>query len=568
MVQAFGHSYLAGAVGSADQTGRFDSLLCAALGIDFNNRRNHALSGSILSIEGRGAAGWCRVFYECKPTRTASPYTSVGGLKLFCYGINDLGFIGSTALVQMRAAWIQATRACISRARASAVKTTSDASIVFGAGFTPFATGEFTGPNFYTSTTSATGGTNLFTITLPADYKGEPVAICLLGVGGAVGGTVTWSGTAGVTGTTSTSDIMPAATLSRCPVVKRVTNLTSANAGQTIIGTVTQCDSGGSVWVDSWWLESLAPSVTLVCDINRLTAAGYAGYASWTGTEAQKDNDVAIANQMLRTMVHGEFDDAVKIVPIDEIVGKDAGKTSDGIHLNEVGASLATDAMLVALDEVGTPSIDRGSTATLNSPSERMGSLTRPRPSGNWFTTEFRQQATAAVPVAGTMWAYPFQVTAGTSRYVNFCCQVVATSGTGSAIRWGIYNDYQFRGYPQFLEFEATSGGAFAITTALGVKTSPNFTIPASATGMWVPDPGVYWIAFKFTTVLASQTFTTLAGPNMQMPQAGTTGAMLSASTHPVAYSLAGQGTTALPTIFPSGASLSDNAPYVGIKVN
>jgi lysophospholipase L1-like esterase len=555
LIQIFGHSYTAGAVGTAEQTGRFDALLSSALGTDYTNRRNHSLSGAILSIEGRGAGGWGRIFQELKPSR-GGPYTASGGMKLFCFGINDLGFIGSSVMVQMTAAYVQALRACISRARAATVRNTDHASITYGAGFTSSATTTFTGPNFRQCT--ITGGTATLTITLPSDYQGEPVGICMLGMPGVVGGTITWSGTAGVTGTTSTSNIMPSATLSRCPVLKRVTGLTAANAGQTIIGTVTALDAGGGMWFDSYWLESIAPPVVLVCDINRLTAAGYAGYASWTGTEAQKDNDVNVANQAVAVM-ESEFDGAVVIVPLDEIVGKAADKTFDGIHLNEVGAALAVDAMLLALDQVAPPSQARGQTATLNVPSSRLGAVIVPRLSANWYSADFRQYGTNYTAVSGDLWAIPFQINGATDRYINFCVEAIA-SVTGTSVRWGVYNDYQFGGYPKYLEFEATSAGAFVITTGAGIKVSTGFT--------WIPDPGLYWLAIKFGPVGVTHTFRTLAGPCPNMPSAGLTGLPLSATTYPMGWFLAGQGTTAFPAVFPTTAAIADNAPYLGIKLN
>lgn len=560
LVQIFGHSYTAGAVGTTDQTGRFDALLCSALGTDHTNRRNHSRSGCILSIEGRQKGGWCRIFYELKPSRTG-PYTASGGMKLFAFGVNDLGFLGTSVMAQMTAAYVHAMRACVSRARAATVMNTDHASIAYGAGFTSSATTTFTGPNFRqaTTTTAAT-----ITITIPADYQGEPIAICLLGQAGVVGGTVTWSGTAGVSGTTNTSNVMPSATLSRCPVLKRVTGLTAANAGQTIIGTVTALDAGGAVWFDSYWLESLSPPIVLVCDINRLTAAGYAGYASWTGTEAQKDADVMTANAAIAVML-SEFDDAVESVPLDEIVGKAADKTFDGIHLNEVGAALAVDAMLFSLDQILPPSIVRGQTATFNVPSPRLGAAIMPRVAANWYTTDMRQWGANYTAVSGDLFAIPFQVNGATDRYINFCVEAIA-SVTGTSVRWGIYNDAQYRGYPQFLEFEATSAGAFAITTGAGVKVNPSN--PTAGSFIWIPDPGLYWLAIKFGPVGVTHTFRTVAGPSLFMPKASTTGAPLSATTYPVGYFLAGQGTGVLSDLFPAGAALVDNCPYHGIKIN
>src|SRR5208282_5264362 len=71
---------------------------------------------------------------------------------------------------------------------------------------------------------------NSITITLPSDYNGEPVVTGFICNGGATGGTVTYTGTAGVTGTTYTGNVMLAASLNVAYLCRRITGLTAANA--------------------------------------------------------------------------------------------------------------------------------------------------------------------------------------------------------------------------------------------------------------------------------------------------------------------------------------------------
>lgn len=566
MAQLFGHSYIAGAVGTVDQTGRFDNLLLSALGTDYTNRRNHALSGSVLVLEGRRQGGWGRVFHEFQPLRGA-PFTASGGMKLLCYGINDMGVLGDTGpITQMRACYVHAMRAVVSRCRASSVWVPEAATtLTYGAGFTSQASGEFSGTTFRqaTTTTSAT-----ITITIPAGYTGEPIAICFLGMQGP-GGTVTFSGTAGVTGTLSTGNVMPSATLSRVPMVKRVTGLTAAAAGQTIIATATAFDASGFIWFDSWWVESWSPPVVLVAEINRLTTPGYAFYSNWTGTEAKKDLDVLDWNAAVAAML-GEFDSAVEIIPLDGVVGKDALKTSDGIHLNEFGAGLAVDAMLLAMGRVKPPSVERGQTATLNVPSDRIGSRVIPRAPQHWYTPGSVSATATGAAVVGDMWATPFEVTQASSRWINFCVNAVTAAATGTSIRWGIYNDTNYKGYPKFLEFEATSTTVFPISIGAGVKVNPSN--PTAGSFIWIPEPGIYHLAFKFSVVGATPpTFQTLnpADHNPLMPSLQTTGAPIGSGAHPTSWKLTGQGAGAFPNQFPAGAALvGAGTPAIGIKLN
>jgi len=96
---------------------------------------------------------------------------------------------------------------------------------------------------------------------------------------------------------------------------------------------------------------------------------------------------------------------------------------------------------------------------------------------------------------------------------------------------------------------------------------------PTSGNGSFqtVMDPGLYWIGFLVVTAGTTVPIRTLQGPNGIMQNtsvtAGTVGAM-TAATVPNGWKLTGQGTTAMPTSFPTGAVATGSAPYVGFQVN
>jgi hypothetical protein len=119
--------------------------------------------------------------------------------------------------------------------------------------------------------------------------------------------------------------------------VQRIKNLTSANASQTIIITVTSLDAGpGTIQFDGWWLEAKNPPPVLVTNTARLVSPGYstAGYVGGLG-----DSDVNTFNAGLAGLL-AEFDGMVQTVDIDSALNKDAAKFSvDGLHPNEPGAA-------------------------------------------------------------------------------------------------------------------------------------------------------------------------------------------------------------------------------------
>lgn len=566
---AFGHSYINFTSGTYDQTGRMDALFRSALRIENSNWANFAQSGAMLVYGSMWNSGWLSMFYETRNRRVDKvwPYPPVGGGALICYGINDLGNLGNTT--QARAAYVHATRALISRWRAATIKLNTDASIAYGAGFTA-STGQeersTTGTNrLATTTTAAT-----ITITLPSTYKGEPVVLCFMGRSDVVGGTVTFSGTAGVTGTLSTSNILPAAAAQFCPVVKRITNLTSANAGQTIIATVTQVDASGTVHFDTYWIESLTPQPVILCNIARLTTTAYANYytSTWTGTEAAKDADVLAWNADIASMVSTEFDSMVQIADIDTALNKDPDLLSAGsdnqLHPNEFGAAKCVDAMMAAVRRLKpvAAQLAKYGTATSLNPSAPAGSSFRvPANQVNYWYSSMGKgvSATALTWVSGDMYAVPFMVTEPDARFDLVGVEVTNTPTTGNTVRIGYYLDLRWSGFPGRLVTEWTGTG-LAMGASSGWKT---------AAITWEPDPGLYWLVFKFTSnTVTLPTMRQWDGPSPHMPTLMGSGATPTAAvtTSPMAWKITGQGTGAFPTRFPSTATPVGLGPIVALR--
>lgn len=564
----FGHSFMQYSFGTYYQTGRADSMLRGSLDIEHSHWQNYAVNGARAVIEGGSTGGYERFFKRVKRPTRGGPYVSDGGALVLCYGINDLGLVGITTQIQN--AYVQSMRAMISMWRASVIFENNfqvGTRTSYGAGFGAVAVEYSTNGSVHwcTATTNAN-----FTLTLPSDYNGEPVGILLVGAGGVSGGIVTWGGTAGVTGTTTTSDILPSASASHCPVLKRITNLTSANAGQTITGTVNTLDSGGAVMFDSWWLESKEPPPVIVVNATRLPASGYtANYPSWSGTEGSRDGDVNTMNSNLRTLV-AEFDSMVQIADADAAINKDATMFfTDNLHPTERGAARIVDSIREAIRRL-TPT-STSPTANMNPSSPRAGGSLRPRISGQFYAPDHSNVTAGGItPASGDMWAIPVWVTQGREFWQRLACKTGTTAGATNTtqIRWGLYDDVGWSGYPRELVNEATSAGAFTLSTSANTV-SLNPTTGNAGGINWVLDPGLYWLCMKVVAVRTTpQQLTSLQGPNMVMPNASSAGDVFaSAAAFPNGYRLTGQGTTALAGTFPSGATATVNAPYIGVQV-
>jgi hypothetical protein len=565
----FGHSWMQYAFGTYWQTGRADALFFAAMDIEPFNKRNWAVNGSRACIEGPSVGGFARFFKGSKKPQRGGPYVADGGAALFCWGINDLGLVGITT--QIKDAYQHAMRTIISRWRASVIYENDfqvGTRTSYGAGFGSIGAVGYTSndtAHWCTTTTNAN-----FTCTLPSDYNGETVSICLVGAGGVSGGIVTWGGTAGVTGTTSTSNILPSSAVSHCPIIKRITNLTSANAGQTITGTVNTLDSGGAVMLDYWMLESKNPPPIIVCNAARLTASGYtSNYPSWTGNEASRDQDVLDLNSRLVSLV-AEFDSMVQLADIDSIINKDATLYfSDGLHPNEFGAAAIVDSIVDARKRLRPTSPYQ--TRNFNVPSPRSSAVRKPRQSGKWYTADNTPPpaaTTAAALVSGEVWAIPVIVTEATEFWNRLVVEQTNTPATGSTIRWGIYDDVGWTGYPQEIVSEPTAASG---PLSLG-SVATTIMSPTGGNGSFqtVMDPGLYWICLMTVAVNSGSTLRSIQGPNGVMPNTTSTGALgaMTLATHPNAWRVTGVATTAMPTSYPSGGTATANPPYVGFQVN
>lgn len=562
----FGHSYMQYAFGTYTQNGRADALFFAAMDTETFNRQNWAVNGARATVEGYSTGGFARFFKGSKKPQRGGPYVADGGAAIFCYGVNDLGLVGNTT--QIKTAFGHAMRTMISRWRMGVIYENGfqvGTRTSYGAGFGAVAAAGYTSgdsAHWCTATTNAN-----FTLTLPSDYNGETVAVTLVGAGGVSGGVVTWGGTTGVSGTTSTSNIMPSSAVSHCPVTKRFTGLTAANAGQTITGTVNTLDSGGAVMFDYWGLEAKDPPPVIVCNAARLTASGYtSNYASWTGTEAQKDQDVLDLNSVTAGVI-AEFDGMVQLADMDSIINKQATfLASDGLHPNEYGAAAIVDAIQDARKRLSPTSTSQ--TRNFNVPAPRTGGVRLPRQSGNWYTSQNTPGPSAVTytMVAGDLWAIPVVVTEAREFWNRLAVQKTGATAAGT-LRWGIYDDVSWSSYPNEIINEPTASSG-ALTTGTGAGTVLS---PTSGNGSFqtVMDPGLYWLALLCVTAGTTVTLVCNQGHNGVTPNVDASGVpyqTLGAIKN--GYKLTGQGTTAMPTTFPSAAVLTANAPYIGVQVN
>jgi hypothetical protein len=562
----FGHSYMQYAFGTYTQNGRADALFFAAMDTETFNRRNWAVNGARATIEGASTGGFRRFFTGSKKPQRGGPYVADGGAAIFCYGVNDLGMVGNTT--QVKTAFGHAMRTMISRWRMGVIYENGfqvGTRTSYGAGFGAVAaTGYTSGDSAHwcTATTNAN-----FTLTLPSDYNGEVVSVCLVGAGGVSGGVVTWGGTTGVSGTTSTSDIMPSSAVSHCPVTKRFTGLTAANAGQTITGTVNTLDAGGAVMFDYWGLEAKDPPPIIVCNAARLTAAGYtSNYASWSGTEASRDQDVVDLNTVMAGVI-AEFDGMVQLADIDSIINKQASfLASDGLHPNEYGSAAIVDAIQLARKRLNPTSSSQ--TRNFNTPSPRTGGTRKPRQSAVWYTADNTPGPSAVTytMVAGDLWAIPVIVTEAREFWNRLAIAKTAATAAGT-IRWGIYDDVAWNGYPGEIVSEPTAAsGALTTGTNAGTVLSPT---SGNGSFQTVMDPGLYWLSLLVVTAGTGVTLVSLQGNNNVMSNVDSAGApfqTLGAIKN--GYKLTGQGTTAMPTSWPTGGVATANAPYIGIQVN
>lgn len=295
---------------------------------------------------------------------TGQPYVAKDGVFVFWWGPWDLGYVtasqGSGVMGHLTgysatpggtgSAFINTLRYVIRHARASVILPHTNAAFVHSggaaSGAVPYAyTGGGPGVSGNFRNYSTVG--NSFTFTIPADFEGGAVSFGLIGAEGSFGGTITWSGTApGATGTTVLSNVSDFPF--RNKVVKSFTGLTAANAGQTIIGTVSALDAGGAVGLDCAFIEGSQPNLVFVCGSPRLrdntayvtlgnTMIGSSYWAGNSGTTG--DSDITTLNASILSLC-GEFTDSlVQYVDMDGAIQKFANYyyVGDGVRMDESG---------------------------------------------------------------------------------------------------------------------------------------------------------------------------------------------------------------------------------------
>lgn len=564
---SFGHSYQQFVGGTVYTSGRLDQQFRMMMDVEFTNWRNYAVAGAILIRETRRQGGWVRLMQYTKTPQIlgqnihGAPYWANGGAFLLGWGINDIAQFTSTNQAAVRAAYKHALRAVIARIRCSVcwpnnyVPASGTVGVpTYGAGFTSTAsTQEFSASGTLRDATSTTSAT--ITLTLPTDYDGETVVLGFVAnAGTAVGGTVTFSGTAGVTGTLSLSNIVPALTnptVAQTPVAKRVTGLTAANAGQTIVITVTSLDAGGRVRFDYWGLEAKNPNPVIV--MNTARVLNYAGYPD----PDVGDTEVGLLNADIASVV-AEFDGMVQVADIDSALNKDTKNfASDGLHPNEFGAGKAANAIINAVDAL-IPNDSTWPQASVTPSAPVAGAMRRPHPAGNYYGPLWISDLVVSSnqPVTGTLYASPFVVTEQREIYVEWAISQVTAGTANSTIWFGIYDDPEWSGYPQNLLPYWVGNGSLVTANTTGKKTQTGH--------YWMLDPGLWWLAVKFGPLGTGQQFQTVRGPEDDaiMPRLD---ASMNFILNTIAWTLTGQGNSVLPDVFPSGATVGGLWPNVGI---
>lgn len=558
--KVFGHSYVGTAsFGQKSNDHRPDVMLRNALGIHPDNMINYANAGARLIFEGVTQGGWAKIINNVRGSLSNFPYVSPEGGAILCYGINDLGF--STDTSQNREAFRHVLRAMISRCRIAMVRE-NNYTAGAGTGTTVLSGyGEENNAAYeWASGTSAhwsmVAGSTI-TITLPTDYDGSPVSIAFIAQAGTSGALFTFTGTAGITGTLDTSDLQPSAALTHSYLVKRITTLTPAAAGQTIIVTATTI--AGIALFDGWWIEASTPPPVIVCNIAKLTTAGYAMYGT-----PPNDSQVAAWNTVI-TDVASEFDLMVQVADLDGKLDKDNHPEvfSDGLHPNDLGSGLVADAIREAVQRLRPTNPVRGSSSYLAGASRRHVTTARPMVDGMWYTAETASgpNGNNYTPVAGDVHALPFMITESRISTVRWCVELV-TSTVATSVAFAIYEDRERTGYPQW-PYQGTivTASPLALSTGAGVKLSPT---SGNGSISMMFEPGLYWLVLKITTA-GTTTMRTVAGQSPYMPTLSSAGA---GGVVNCGWKLSGQGTGAMNTNrFPSGAILVNNAPYVGLQI-
>ena len=271
----------------------FPYMLAASLGVPASQVINHAGTGAQITNPVRGASwagcGFAKVLAEINKTKGPYlPFARNGNAHLVLYGINDIGNTSSANQSLLRSSALDIYTVLIAKMRSSYVV---DANGGIGLSYSGTwgaanaAAIDYTGGHAYA--TSTTGG--VFTYQIPAGYRGEPICFSMIGYASANTCSVTWGGTAGVTGTTN---LASRSVNAQSIVPLRITNLTSANSGQTITGTVAL--SSQTFILDGVFVGALKPVPVLLCNTPTLpcraipiaSGAGVTSIGSTTFTDS------------------------------------------------------------------------------------------------------------------------------------------------------------------------------------------------------------------------------------------------------------------------------------------
>jgi hypothetical protein len=304
------------------RNGTVMSRFASMLGTAPSDTRLNAHGGSILTGTGIAKGGWASVFQFHNPVTTMDGNPTVSphpvfnpayGIHIFMSGINDMGSVDKTSVG--RNAFKLALAGVIAKLRLAVVyEDTDTANTIAYAGFgtTITSVDENSGAGYHQSNTNG----DTVTVTLPADFPGGTVTLFFIGLaaGAGTGATVTFSGSApGATGTITLFN-KGITSAHKAPVIKRITGLTAADAGKTIIGTVSGIGAGDFVNFDCWGVEAATPSLLLIGSISKLPS-----YSTLFWPQALTNTDVDNWNSDIQSVI-ATFDQYVRYVDLVQTV--------------------------------------------------------------------------------------------------------------------------------------------------------------------------------------------------------------------------------------------------------
>lgn len=341
-LEVAGHSIAAGSAATSDDRD-YAGLLAGRLGIVETNR---AIGGGRAV---RADNGWGKVLQEWPRSARGAPYGPVSSLALAHYGVNDLGWEATGSGFP---AYRHAMRTILSRMLASAVFENTDASVAYSAGWTQIAA---TNKNSGSSYRRATANGEVVTITVPADYNGEVIALGLAAdpsqgaahtvrVDGQVHGTI---------------DTRNAAT-AEPNGLGFVYRLTAAPGSHVI--TITADTVLTETRFDYWQIEAEAsPSDFRVVLVSVIRILNWDQWVNNPAPEKPYDADDDMALDMLEAerSLAGEFGDNVTFVDVDQALNKYPPYFYDNAHLTNDGHAAIYRALYTAVASavvVGGPS--------------------------------------------------------------------------------------------------------------------------------------------------------------------------------------------------------------------